>query len=188
MGRYAKPKWAWFLDGKKLEAMGHKALQSACKKARISANGSSAALRNALKEFVGRKEPPDWFVDGMQNGLSATAALKAASKVQLCFDRSISSISICVGQHLEHKGHSSKCHAASATLKSAQPENCIVEVHRRSQVGARSGFFGGGTTDTATFRALVPGVATVQLLERRGAAGSLQHEGRSVTVTIVDPT
>jgi hypothetical protein len=182
MGRYAKPKWAWFLDGKDVDRLTHQQLQSACKKARVSAAGGSDALRIALRGYLALKEPPVWFVDGMQYGESAATLAAKARTVQLTFGNA--AVSLSVGQRLEHAGSEGKCTAETAQLVAAEPEGCLVERHRRSQAGSRSGFIGGPTKDIATFEAAATGTATVALLVRRGAASPLQQQ-KVVRVSIL---
>ena len=100
MGRYAKPRWAWFLDNKDVERMTHKQLQSACKKGRLDARGSSDALRTSLRGFLARKVAPDWYVAGMEHGLSASAAALVARTVTLPVEAG--AVSLSVGQRLVH--------------------------------------------------------------------------------------
>ena len=84
----------------------------------------------------------------------------------------------------EHAGSEGKCTAESAQLVAAEPEGCLVERHRRSQAGSRSGFIGGPTKDIATFEATATGTAMVALLVRRGAASPLQQQ-KVVRVSIL---
>ena len=186
MGRYAKPKWAWFLDGKDIDRLTHKQLQSACKKARVSAAGSRDSLRASLHAYLALKEAPDWFLDGMQYGESAASLAAKARTVPLGVGGFTcgNTVSLKVGQRLEHIGNDFKCSGSVARLESATPEGCLVEKHRRSQAGSRSGFIGGGIKDTATFDAVAPGTATVALLVRRGAGRPLD-EKKSVSVKVL---
>ena len=178
----AKPKWAWFLDGKDVDQLTHKQLQSACKKARVGAAGSSQALRASLHAYSALKEAPLWFVDGMEHGDSATKiAVKARTVTLTSFAKPIS---LRVGQRLEHVGRDGNRFEGIARLVSAMPEGCLVERHRRSQAGSRSGFIGGQIKDTATFEAEVPGVASVALLARPGFGRPLVQQ-RVVKVTVL---
>ena len=128
MGRYTQPKWAWFLDGKEVSRLSHKQLQSACKKGRLGASGSSDELRGRLHAYSVRKEPPAWFVDGMQHGQSASAAANAARTLKLPVGPQRDGgepwrreISLAVGQRLEHVSSENKCSGSCAALESAVP-------------------------------------------------------------------
>ena len=82
-------------------------------------------------------------------------------------------VRLTVGQRIEFAGDVTKCSALIATLGSAAPPGCLVEKHKRSQRGARSGFIGGPIKDTAVFTAEAPGTAAVLFKQRRGASGAL---------------
>jgi hypothetical protein len=191
MGRHSQPKWAWFLDGKDVDRLSHKQLQSACRKGRLGAAGSSDELRGRLRAFSASKEPPRWFVDGMQHGLSASAAANAARTLKLPVGEQREDgapwhrkVSITVGQRLEHTSNENKCSGRRVALESAKPADCLTATHRQSQAGARSGFIGGPTKRTAIFEAKAPGTATVVLSSFSGAGRPWRRVGEvSVTVT-----
>ena len=176
MGRYAKPRWAWFLDNKDVERMTHKQLQSACKKGRLDARGSSDALRTSLRGFLARKVAPDWYVAGMEHGLSASAAALVARTVTLPVEAG--AVSLSVGQRLVHVSSEGKCSGERASLGSVEPDGCVTEAQRQSQP------YLSRSKNTAVFEARAPGTAIVTLSKMRGAAGGWQHFSEvRVTVT-----
>ena len=125
MGRYAKPSWAYFLDSKNVDTMHHKQLQSACKKGRLNASGSTAELRARLHAFVKQKQPPAWWVEGMQyHGQGQTKGELEGRVVRLDSQKKVT---LTVGQQLEHtSGYVNKMGGTtSAVLVSASPAGCL---------------------------------------------------------------
>ena len=174
------PPWASFLDGTDLEHLPHKRLQRACKKARVSASGSSDALRAELRAFCDR--PPEWWAEEQRDQRAKAARVVKIARVPTC-ERALR---LTVGQRIEFAGDVTKCFALIATLGSATPPGCLVEKHKRSQRGARSGFIGGPIKDTAVFSAEAPGTAAVLFKQRRGASSALSADGApGLRVTIV---
>ena len=180
---HAAPKWAWFLDGKDVDVLAHKQLKGACKKARVSAAGSSDALRRALRSYLARDDAPAWFVDGMQDGLSAAACATRARTVAFAFGGD-AEVCMRVGQRLEYLGEHGKCKGRHARLVAGSdvPAGCLAGQHQSSQAGSRSGFIGGRVTDKAEFVAKAPGTAKVALLVWTHTCS--EQQSSSVTVVI----
>ena len=128
-----RPPWAAFLKNKGIDALSHKQLQGACKKARLNAGGAAAALRARLQEFVELESPPAWYVESIKAAESKKKAQAESRKLAQEADVSVHDLlewkenEMAVGQKLVHISVERLTGGSSVRLLTAQPKGCVKQ-------------------------------------------------------------
>ena len=110
------PEWADFLPSEvcQLESMSIKKLRSLAKRAHLSAGGGKSELVKKLLEFVGLKQPPEWFTE-----------LKSKQNALLDVDENSKHIRMKVGQYLRVPCVSRKMYGNDVQVEERKPSDCI---------------------------------------------------------------
>ena len=184
--------WATFLDNKELDALSHKQLQGACKKARLGASGAAATLRARLQEFVELESPPAWYTESIEaaelkkKAQQAHAQARNDALVSVYYLLEFKENEMTVGQKLVHVSVNSYCTASdtcrrdSVTLLKAQPNGCVKQKTTKLPSFDRSGWRVPGG-DKTCFQVVGPGEA-VFLYESHDACGRSKKERIRVTL------
>ena len=178
--------WATFLDNKELDALSHKQLQGACKKARLGASGAAATLRARLQEFVELESPPAWYTESIEaaelkkKAQQARAQARNDALVSVYYLLEFKENEMTVGQKLVHESVERTTGGDSVTLLKAQPNGCVKQKTTKLPSFDRRGFSCGGG-DKTCFQVVGPGEA-VFLYESHDACGRSKKERIRVTL------
>ena len=184
-----RPPWAAFLKNKGIDALSHKQLQGACKKARLNAGGAAAALRARLQEFVELESPPAWYVESIKAAESKKKAQAESRKLAQEADVSVHDLlewkenEMAVGQKLVHISVERLTGGSSVRLLTAQPKGCVKQSTTQLSTFSRSGFATAGGKKVC-FRVLHPGEAVFLYEEHDGNGRSLKER---IRVTLREP-